>query len=347
MKQDLNHYAGCLLGGALGDALGARVEFMSFPEIAGAYGPAGYPGPAGDEELRITDDTQMTLFTAEGLLRAINRGRSRGIGYPAGMVHGAYLRWLATQGDYPDSEGAAPDGWLIGLKKLHVRRAPGNTCLTALRSGRIGTVEEPINNSKGCGGVMRAAPAGLVTGVPEGAFELGCRTAAITHGHPSGYLPAGLLAEMIRHIIRGASLQDALEAGLEVLRTREGHEETLAAVRRALILLEGRGSHVENIEAIGGGWVGEEALAIALYCCLASAGDLRGALLLAVNHSGDSDSTGAIAGNILGAFLGREALPREWLGRLELAREIEEVAADLQKGWQAGEDWRRKYPGSK
>ena len=130
------------------------------------------------------------------------------------------------------------------------------------------------------------------------------------------------------------------------MRAREGHEETLAAVRRALTLLEGRGSHVENIEAIGGGWVGEEALAIALYCCLASAGDLPRALLLAVNHSGDSDSTGAIAGNILGAFLGREALPREWLGRLELAREIGEVAADLLVGWRRDEAWWRKYPGS-
>ncbi|MBK8809431.1 MAG: ADP-ribosylglycohydrolase family protein [Acidobacteria bacterium] len=64
-----------------------------------------------------------------------------------------------------------------------------------------------------------------------------------------------------------------------------------------------------RVSVLGGGWVGEEALAISIYCSLVSENDLSGALLLAVNHSGDSDSTGAITGNILGALHGIGAIP--------------------------------------
>src|SRR3954447_19198113 len=80
---------GCLLGGAAGDALGAPVEFLSLEETRSRVGPRG-----PDEPRPVTDDTQMTLFTAEGLMRAHNRGVSKGICDVPGVVWGAYLRWL-------------------------------------------------------------------------------------------------------------------------------------------------------------------------------------------------------------------------------------------------------------
>ena len=75
-----DRYRGCLLGGAVGDALGAGVEFMSLDEIRGRYGPAGVTGyvPCYGRSGAITDDTQMTLFTAEGLLRARQHGDGAG-----------------------------------------------------------------------------------------------------------------------------------------------------------------------------------------------------------------------------------------------------------------------------
>src|SRR5579883_1882250 len=136
-----DRFLGCLLGGAVGDALGAPVEFWSLAEIRGRLGPAGVTEylPAYGRRGAITDDTQMTLFTAEGLLRADNRGREKGIADPLAVVHRAYLRWLRTQDERPPARPDPEDGWLLALPELHSRRAPGNTCLSALRSGRVGT----------------------------------------------------------------------------------------------------------------------------------------------------------------------------------------------------------------
>ena len=82
---------------------------------------------------------------------------------------------------------------------------------------------------------------------------------------------------------------------------------------------------------LGGGWVGEEALAIAIYCCLKYPDDIRKMLIAAVNHSGDSDSTGAVAGNILGAYLGMDAIPKDWLDRLELVDVMQEQIDAMMK----------------
>jgi ADP-ribosyl-[dinitrogen reductase] hydrolase len=348
---------GCLLGGAVGDALGAAVEFDSIERIRERFGPQGITdfAPAYGRLGAITDDTQMTLFTAEGLLRAYARAVSKGISHAPGVVDHAYARWLATQGERSRRwiRDDGPDGWLIGVTALHDRRAPGNTCLAAMRAERPGSVEQPLNDSKGCGGVMRVAPAGLM-GRAYGAdvFELGRDTAALTHGHPSGYLAAGAMAGMVARLLRGAPLDEALNAVEAKLAEYAGHEETLTALRaaRALAASE-REPAPEAIATLGEGWVAEEALAIAVYCALV-AKDFAHGVRLAVNHSGDSDSTGAITGNILGVMLGVDAIPRPFLDRLELREEIEQLASD----WIAcfgpeptadveSEAWRARYPG--
>ncbi len=145
-------------------------------------------------------------------------------------------------------------------------------------------------------------------------------------------LSAGVLAFIVARIVAGAGLSDAVDhAVYEVLRGEEDHQETFDALDKAIRLARdaSRPPTPESVEALGGGWVGEEALAIAVYCALVHENDLRRALLLAVNHSGDSDSTGSIAGNILGALHGTAAIPPEWLEQLELRTEIERLANDL------------------
>jgi ADP-ribosylglycohydrolase len=101
------------------------------------------------------------------------------------------------------------DGWLLRVKGLYTIGAPGITCISSLLSGAMGTLEQSINNSKGCGGVMRTAPAGLFYSKEE-VFDRAAAFAAIIHGHPLGYYSAGLFALIICNIISGMAILDAV-----------------------------------------------------------------------------------------------------------------------------------------
>jgi ADP-ribosylglycohydrolase len=131
----------------------------------------------------------------------------------------------------------------------------------------MGSINERINDSKGCGGVMRAAPVGLAFR-PGDAFKHGAEFATITHGHPSGYLPAGFLAEIIAVILEGKSLTEAIEKSIMELKKYGGYQETLEKVKLAIELVGKEESIPNAIKKIGEGWVGEEALGISLYCVL-------------------------------------------------------------------------------
>ena len=345
MNATRQSFRGCLLGGAIGDALGAPVEFISRAEIRKRYGEQGIDrfdvayGRAG----AITDDTQMTMFTAEGLLQALSLHRSGSEERPEVVVHRAYLRWLRTQHFVGElgSSGIETSGWLIDVRELHSRRAPGTTCLTALSSGLMGRPGYPLNGSKGCGGVMRIAPCALVKKWDP--YELGCKVAASTHGHHSGYLAAGALAVIIQAVLDGHSVEKGVSAALVRLVPEPGGAESLDALRAATTLWKEHGPD-GDVEQLGQGWVAEEALAIGVYAAMVGEVDLRKGLIVAVNHSGDSDSTGAIAGNILGALHGEEALSRLSLGDVELRDEVIRLADDLFDAWLDAPGWSDRYP---
>lgn len=324
---------GCRLGGAVGDALGARPEFLDLADIRDEFGPEGVRDFVRVYGRRgaITDDTQMTLFSAEGVIRAWVRGSLEGLVDIASVVRHAYLRWLLTQRGRPAPGGMeiGRDGWLFGVQDMHHGRAPGMTCMSALELGwDAPRVAE--NDSKGCGAVMRAAPFGLFPALGDAgrAFDVAAECGALTHGHPSGFLSAGHLAATIAGLREGLRLRDALDQADALLAARPDHGETTRALDMAYRLAERGAPTPEALETLGGGWVGEEALAISV-CCALTAGDFADGVLRAVNHSGDSDSTGSIAGNLLGALMGEAAIPEGWLAELELRREIGRIADDL------------------
>lgn len=302
---------GCLLGGAVGDALGYGVEFDRLETIRARFGPAGIREPIRrDGWLIVSDDTQMTLFTLEGLLRS-------GAGDALESIRLAYLDWLHTQGQA--GGGYRPSGELVREPVLHALRAPGNTCLSALRAGGRGTPAAPLNHSKGCGGAMRVAPIGLLPGrygLAE-ALQLAARAAALTHGHPSGYWSAAVVAGTVRGLLDGAEPVAAITACLELLRGQPGSEETLTAVTTALELVAAGEAPQPALRRLGEGWVGEEAVAVAVYAMLRG-GDFPEVLAIAANHDGDSDSTAAIAGQLYGAWQGLATLPHDWVADLDV-----------------------------
>jgi len=305
------------------------VEFEELSEIRARFGNRGIRdfSTAYGRLGAITDDTQLTLFTAEGLIRvAVCRAGNGGPCELPIIVHRAYLRWMRTQGGV-SSLDVPLDGWLSQLRPLWSRRAPGLTCQAALRSVEtLGGAAR--NHSKGCGGVMRIAPVGLVSS-PAQAFDTATELAALTHGHPSSSLSAGVLAVVISQLVSGDSLPGAIEVAKRQLRERAEHGEVLGAIEHAQSLAaSGRAPDGAVLESLGGGWVADEALAIALYCVLVTP-SLEEAIVLAVNHSGDSDSTGSIAGNIAGVLRGVESIPARWTADLELREEITAVADDL------------------
>ncbi|MGP3978115.1 ADP-ribosylglycohydrolase family protein [Streptomyces sp. 8N114] len=322
---------GCLLGGAIGDALGAGVEFDSLAAIREKWGPQGVTDyvPAYGRRGAVTDDTQMTLFTVDGLIRAHVR-RDTGAWHPPTDVHAAYRRWAATQRDWGPDERRENDGWLARQEWLYARRAPGNACLSGLADPRMGTLEQPKNaDSKGCGTVMRSAPFGLLVGWEPGlVFQLAVECAAQTHGHPTGYLAAGAFAAIVHTLARGDDLDTAVQRALVHLAARPDHQETTDALKRALGAVRQGMPSPERVAALGEGWTAEEALSIGVYCALV-AEDVRHGLLLAVNHSGDSDSTGSICGNLLGAMHGETSLPPGWVTELEGRATILELADDF------------------
>lgn len=345
---------GSLFGGAVGDALGYAVEFDSEKSIFLEYGDGGIQSyrltPRKDGKAIISDDTQMTLFTAAAMLFWKHRLEGRGIAAnPCQYAAMTYHDWLITQSvsfevahqTVIKKDPDYPNGFIStifsNVPELFRRRAPGLTCLSGLhtreqqrRDGEVieSFIQSKINNSKGCGGVMRVAPVGMLrwTSAPEKVAMEAAECAAITHCHPLGYMPAAVLAQMVYLLIfdeRNLTLREiTVEARDTMAKLFAGNEHTETLVNLINMAMELAGNNdtdLNNIHRLGEGWVGDEALAIALYCCLRHQNDFSRCMIAAVNHKGDSDSTGAVAGNILGALVGYDAIEQKWKDDLEIS----------------------------
>ncbi len=376
---------GSLVGGAAGDALGYAVEFDSLREIRKRFGQEGIREYELEKGVaHFSDDTQMSLFTAVGILDGVAAGAS-GTPLPEGAAAGgsgagdsgkgaagggllahirdAYLRWYDTQTMEPV---ILSSDWLTCIRRLWERRAPGNTCMSALAVlSRAHGKRQVANRSKGCGGVMRVAPAGIYyaaravqSGTAEGRYVpadeqgmagaeqyvmeaglLAGMAADLTHKHPlstyASMAHAMIVAECIladnidREKFRSIVI-DRVFGLLEGRHKEDSHLKNLKGqVEKALDLAVSDMPDAEGIRRLGEGWVGDEALAIALYCVMRYIDDFGRCIVCAVNHDGDSDSTGAIAGNIIGAILCYSKIPSNYLDSLELRDVLVSVADDL------------------
>ncbi|WP_329457338.1 ADP-ribosylglycohydrolase family protein [Streptomyces sp. NBC_01497] len=342
---------GCLLGGGIGDALGAGAsgavpEPGSLPEevdLVPAYGRRG----------AVTWATQLTLFTADGLIRA-QISRDRGHWHPPTDVHRACLRWYATQRDWGPDERRADNGWLAMEEWLYARRDPALPLLLGLGDEVMGTRAEPKNpRAADPGAVLRSAPFGLLVGwEPELVGLLAAECAVHTHGHPAACLSASAYAVIVHGLARRAPLEAAVGAALKLLAAEPGHEPVTAALTEALQSVRAGVPDVHRVAALGAPGGAENALAVAVYCALV-AEDLRHGLSLAT--AGPTARAAApLCGALLGTWHGETALPPLWLAELEGRGTLLELADDfameltqsqaLHGGGSHEAAWLRRYP---
>lgn len=317
---------GSLVGGAIGDAFGYPVEFVgSFEEIRAKYDDNGvveydlsYPWlDEKHDKALFSDDTQMTLYTAEGLLEAEKSGSPL---IPS--ICNAYLAWLGPQIGKKVKTGYESE--LAQIKELNQRRAPGTTCITSLYTIHNG--KKPENVSKGCGGVMRVAPIGLYGAAHGRELEKTARVAGeaaeLTHLHPMSTYSSAALAVLCQlcatsDTVDAGTFKAYVEQTLGLIESLYGEQaasmdDFKKIIRKAVRLEDNLLRDWEVIEnGLGGGWVAEETLAIAIFSVVRHIDDFKECMVCAVNHGGDSDSTGAVAGNIIGAILGYNAIPAE------------------------------------
>ena len=340
----IDKYKGCLIAGAIGDALGYPIEFLNEKKIFSSYGKNGLTEfDTVNGIAQISDDTQMSMFTANGLLVATTNSKiKREKPEYVKCIADSYRDWLITQSESFSSHSKGNNSWLLNESRLFASREPGRTCISSILKGAKGTIANPINNSKGCGGIMRVAPIGLFFDSKYHSFEeidkLAAESSALTHGHDLGYMPSVVVAHIISLVSHDddISLISAVRSAKsfieELFKDKEHIGELIVLIDKAIELSQKDIDDLEAIHLLGEGWVAEETLAIALYCSLKYSDDIQKALIVSVNHKGDSDSTGAVTGNILGAYLGYEKIPQKYLDELELKDVILELASNLYNG---------------
>lgn len=347
---------GSLIGVAVGDALGYEVEFMSLSEIRMRFGANGIADYVLDSDgmAVFSDDTQMTLFTADGLLCGVAAGLTH-VKDILPYISKAYEYWYYTQ-SRPMS--GMSGSWLTHIPRLWARRAPGNTCMSALHAITMSNAAMVTNNSKGCGGVMRVAPVGIFAATHPGILDiqhagyLAGYAAGITHKHPLSTYSSMALAMIVecciaddgidRKKFRGIVLDRVFNLLDLCLKTDTHLAELRTLIQKALDLAVSARTDTDAIRCLGEGWVAEETLAIALFSVMRYIDDFESCIRCAVNHDGDSDSTGAVAGNIIGAILGYRAIPGKYLTGLELHDVLLSVADDL-GGFSAPQRMRLRY----
>lgn len=354
MANTYGPHRGCLLGLAVGDALGYTVDSKSWEEIQEAYGPNGLLGYdlQAQDYAPVTSYTQIAAFLCNGLLLCLSRGKSDFLPY----CKVALREWTRSQHFYRDPETS--HCWLAKLPQFRRRHCRDARMLDNLRLESFGSVDRPKNSNRGPGAIT----AGIAVGMfyhprritAEAVGKLAADLIALTHGNPEAFLSGAVLAYVItgilhdpHHLLEDQFLQ-AIDAMHYQFHTRFSQSETLARQLKDAIFLAKSGtvSSQEGMEQLFCADA-SSCLAGAMFACLQSPDDFDNAIITAVNHSGMSAAVGAITGAILGAKLGEEALPDFYLESLECTDALKVLAEDMACGTPTlglfDDSWDHKY----
>lgn len=327
-----------LVAGCYGDALGYSVEFHSWNDIRRDHGILGIQRLQLEQKsgkAAASDDTQMTLFACQAINFAL---RDKNLSFENIKQHTrhSFLQWYETQ-IARKGEVSIKNSMFEKEHIMFKRQAPGNTCLSSLYEGANGTVDNPINSSKGCGAVMRAAPYSFLFEhlTVEEIWSIAAAQGALTHGHIEGWASAAALAYIMALMFKGHPLEMAIIKAQKMLKLNKAfNTDLLLTIASKMSLSPELLSPEELNELLGEGWTGDEALGIAIYSAL-TAKSVNEAVWIAANHDGDSDSTASIAGQLAALRFGltnkeiEETKHQIDLGPLTI-KVAEELATSLQ-----------------
>ena len=351
---DTKYYRGCLLGLAVGDAMGYTVDDMSWDEIQMEYGPAGLLGFDLKEYdyAPVTSHTQVAAFLCNGLLLALTRGKKEYMRWSKL----ALKEWTRSQQFYRDPEKSYC--FLCKLPHFHHRHCRDVRMLDNHRLEAYGTMTQRknMNNTPG------AITAGIATGMlyqpsrlsPEQLGDFTGELIALTHGHPEPFLSGAVLSYVIAGILQDSSrsLEQHFSRAIQIAEKQFENrfpqiDQVTVKLGQAIDLSRNTAlSPMEAMEQIGCEDTAE-CLAGAMYACLVNPEDFDSAIITAVNHSGISAAVGAITGAIMGARLGEDALPEFYLESLESTDVLATLAEDMATGSPGlgifDDSWDHKY----
>ncbi|MBO5316925.1 MAG: ADP-ribosylglycohydrolase family protein [Oscillospiraceae bacterium] len=325
---------GCLLGLAVGDAMGYPVDKKSWPEICEMYGPNGLLGyDLANGSADVTSYTQIAAFVCNGLLLGATRQDPERYSQYLAL---ALREWAKSQQFRTNAERTRC--WVAQVPELRRRLCMDTRILDALSRPNLGTPEAPVFRSH--------TPAVLTGAVAVGMFadrlsreqllRLGAEVVAFTHGYPESFLCGSFLSCTVATVVQDPQLPlSRVFAGVtdevctffaekypeETALLRQKVEKAMNLTRDPELSPLAAMTVLECVDAM-------DCLAGAVYACCIHPANFDEAMIVSVNHSGRSCATAGLTGAILGARLGQEALPEFYLESLEAAPVLEELAQD-------------------
>ena len=356
MEDKLSAIQGCMLGMAVGDAMGAGVDNKSLRDIQADYGPDGLLGyDLANGLAEISSYTQVAAFAVNGMLVGMTRGQLRGPFAP--HIAMGLKEWARSQ--YFPRETERRSCWLCHESHMRRRRVMDLRTLDALTRDVTGTPEKPANSANGPGTLTAAAVVGLLFSPDRmqaaDVGTLGAQTVALTHGDAMTFLSGAALAYAVAGIIQDpkSSLAEHFANAADAVAVQfAAYPEAgqLQTLLRQSIALAGEEEEPRRAMERFGCMTASQVLCAAMYACLASGEDFDRAMILAINHSGKSAAVGAVTGALLGARLGLAALPEFYLESLDAGRVLKELSADFASSSPSkltrkifDDDWDRKY----
>lgn len=339
----MDKFEGGIIGSAVGDAFGYPLMKLTFEEICETFEKKGAMELAVSRKTGtalLTEATQMSLFTADGILWAQNEHVSDENAAVANYVFYSYQLWLYMQTktiasreyEWLFDKSKNPNmSSLLKSKGLGRARRLNDININALLdadNNNYGTLNKRVNENTDAGAVKRVVPVGLFYGqTPDMAFRMGCDIGAVTHSHPDGYLPCGVYAAIVAQLIGDKPIDEAVNDAMVILASYPDNDNTYQMLQSAVDMAGDEDiDPQEGIPELGDGFSAVSCLAIAVYSALLHQSNYKYAIELATNHDGDSAACGAITGGILGAWYGLKKLPKDWIKKVQYRSLLETVA---------------------